>query len=81
MAKERFHATAGNGAGKGFSKESCRPSKITAFTPYGTCNERITPFGELLGMIKFLDLLGFKEVFDHLYRGPGRDPSWVITRW
>ncbi len=75
MVKERFYATTENGAGKGFSRESCRTSRITASTPYGTCNERLTPFGGLLGMIKYLDLLGFEEVFDHVYKGPGRDPK------
>ncbi len=75
MVKERLHATTENGAGKGFSKESPRPSRITASTSYGTCNERLSPFGGLLGMIKFLDLLGFEEVFGHIYKGPRRDPK------
>jgi hypothetical protein len=58
------------GAGKGFWEESCRSRRITASTPYGTCTERLSPFGGLLGLIKFLDLIKFEEVFDRVYLGP-----------
>ena len=75
MVNERFHATTEDGFGKGFWKEACRPSRITASTSYGTCTERLSPFGGLLGLIKFMDLLGFEEVFHHVYKGPGRDPK------
>lgn len=75
MVRVRSDITTENGAGKGFSDGSRKPGKITSSTPYGTCDERLTPFGGLLGMIKFLDLIGFKEVFDHFYREPRRDPK------
>jgi len=54
MVNERFHGTTEDGFGKGFWEESCRPSRITASTPYGTCTERLSPFGGLLGLIKFI---------------------------
>ena len=44
---------------KGFKKTASKPSKITASTPYGVCTERLSPFGGLVALIKFLDLLGF----------------------
>ena len=50
MVNERFHVTTENGSGKGFREEFCRPSRITASTPYGTCTERLSPFGGLLGL-------------------------------
>jgi hypothetical protein len=64
-----------NSAGKGFWKESSTPRRITASTPFGTCRERLSPFGGLLGLIKFLDLLKFEEVFDRVYLGPSREPK------
>ena len=39
---------------KGFPGGAPKPSKITASTPYGVCGERLSPFGGLLALIKFL---------------------------
>jgi len=64
-----------DGSGKGFWEEPGRPRRITASTTYGTCTERLSPFGGLLGLIKFLDVLKFEEVFDRVYRGPSREPK------
>jgi hypothetical protein len=75
MVKERFNDIRKNDAGKGFREEPFRPRRITASTVYGTCTERLSPFGGLLGLIKFLDFLKFEEVFDQVYKGPGRDPK------
>ncbi len=49
-----------------------KPIIIKASTPYDQCNERLTAFGGFLAMIKFLDMIGFKEVFDSYWRGPKR---------
>ena len=43
--------------------EGVRPVRITAETPYGECSERLTAFGGLLALVKFLDLLGFEQAF------------------
>jgi hypothetical protein len=75
MVKERVKAITKEGASKGFCERSFTPRKIAASTIYGTCTERLSPFGGLLGLIKFLDLLQFEEVFDQVYRGPSRDPK------
>ena len=45
--------------GKGFEERAPRARKIDASTPYETCTEQISPFGGLLGLIKFLDLIDF----------------------
>jgi hypothetical protein len=58
--------------GKGFEERAPRARKIDASTPYETCTEQISPFGGLLGLIKFLDLIDFKEVFNRLYIAPRR---------
>ena len=75
MVKKRCKAITQDCASKGFCAGSASPRKITASTRYGTCRERLSPFGGLLGLIKFLDLLRFEEVFDHVYRGPRREPK------
>ena len=46
---------------KGFSKNRTRANKINASTAHDTCTERLSPFGGLLAMIKFLDLIEFKQ--------------------
>ena len=75
MVKQQIKAITEPIASKGFCERPSSPRKITASTPYGTCRERLSPFGGLLGLIKFLDLLKFEEVFDEVYRGPTREPK------
>ena len=60
---------------KGSEEGSQRASKINASTPFGTCAERLSPFGGLLGLIKFLDLVRFDEIFSKLYVAPRRKPN------
>ena len=57
---------------KGFGRHDSRARRINASTPYETCTEQLSPFGGLLGLIKFLDLINFKEIFEHLYIKPRR---------
>lgn len=40
-----------------------RRTTITPDTPYGECSERLTAFGGLLALVKFLDLIGFEKAF------------------
>jgi hypothetical protein len=75
MVKDAIHVSREDGRGKGFREEPERARRITASTPYGTCTERLSPFGGLLGFIKFLDLLGVEEVFNGVYKGPSREPK------
>ena len=75
MAKKRFKAIRKDHPCNGFCEGSSTLRKITASALYGTCTERVSAFGGLLGLIKFLDLLRFEEVFDDVYREPGREPK------
>jgi hypothetical protein len=50
-----------NGAGQ---SDEPRPTAITPGTPYGGCSERLTPFGGLLALVKFLDLIGFEHALE-----------------
>ena len=49
-------------------------SKIGPSTKFETISERLSPFGGLLGLVKFMDLVKFKEIFDGLYIAPSRKP-------
>ena len=62
---------------QGASKRSAgaRPVRITAETPSGECAERLTAFGGLLALLKFLDLLGFEAAFAQHYVSPQRTPK------
>ncbi len=48
---------------------------ITPDTPYGECSERLTAFGGLLVLVKFLDLIGFEKAFEAHYVHPTREPK------
>lgn len=75
MVKTRKKDTRKTRNCKGFESVGSVPRKITASTAYGTCTELLSPFGGILALIKFLDLIQFKEVFEHAYRGPQREPK------
>jgi hypothetical protein len=60
---------------KGSIGKRARASKINASTLYETCSEQLSPFGGLLAMIKFLDLLGFEQLFHSAYQAPARNPK------
>jgi hypothetical protein len=56
-------------------EKDVRARKINASTDYDTCSEQLSPFGGLLGLIKFLDLIKLKEVFESIYIKPSRKPK------
>lgn len=72
MVKKRKDNITKKAINKGFREKELRARKINASTAYDTCTEQISPFGGLLGLIKFLDLLEFKKVFNNLYIAPRR---------
>ncbi|HQF85579.1 MAG TPA: IS1380 family transposase [Smithellaceae bacterium] len=58
---------------KHFNQDGGRARRINASTAYGTCGEQLSPFGGLLGLVKFLDLFDFKRHFDDSYIAPSRE--------
>ena len=52
-----------------------KASKIGYSTPYSYCSERLSPFGGLFGLVKFMELIQFKEIFEGLYNPPSRPPA------
>ena len=75
MVKRRKNNTKKKRNGKGFKENGTKARKIDASTVYETCTEQLSPFGGLLPLIKFLDLVGFKEIFDSTYSAPERQPK------
>jgi len=49
-----------------------RSPRIGPNTPHDVCSERMTAFGGLLTLVKFLDLIQFKKVFNEVYVCPPR---------
>ena len=49
--------------------------RITADSPHVQCSERLTAFGGLLALVKFLDLIGFEKLFAEHYLDPRREPK------
>jgi len=60
-------------ASKHFNQNGGRSRKISASTAYGTCSEQLSPFGGLLGLVKFLDLFDFEKHFNDVYVAPSRE--------
>lgn len=80
MVKQQGKVEGGQKQGKNQAKYekddvSERVAKITAETSYGECSERLTAFGGLLALVKFLDLIGFEESFEEQYVHPKRVPK------
>lgn len=68
-AGKRGHGQVKNGRA---DKSGKGRTVITPETPYGECSERLTAFGGLLALVKFLDLLGYEKAFADHYVAPGR---------
>jgi len=75
MVKKRKKHNTKTHVSKGFRDNGSEARKINASTAYDTCTERLSPFGGLLGLIKFFDLIKFEEFFKHLYITPSRKPK------
>jgi hypothetical protein len=73
MVKKQNHDITKSLNSKGSEENEPRARKINASTVFETCTEQITPFGGLLGLIKFLDLIQLKEIFENLYIAPTRN--------
>ncbi len=75
MVKRRKKNTRKNRSSKGFKASPEKARKINASTAYDTCTEQLSPFGGLLALIKFLDVVKFKEIFSSAYHKPTREPK------
>jgi hypothetical protein len=75
MVKRQKKNTRKKSSSKGFKARDAKARKINASTCYETCTEQLSPFGGLLAVIKFLDLMEFHDIFQFAYRAPRRKPK------
>jgi len=75
MVKSRKNNTRKSRSSKEFKKNRAKARKINASTQYDTCTEHLSPFGGLLALIKFFDLVNFSEIFNSAYTAPRRTPK------
>ena len=75
MVKERKKNSRKSHDSKRFNGGFDKARKINASTEVATCREQISPFGGLLGLIKFLDLVDFRRHFEEAYVAPSREPK------
>jgi len=75
MVKRRKKNTRKKRASKGFKANRAKARKINASTPYETCTEQLSPFGGLLVLIKFFNLVNFHKIFDFAYQPTSREPK------
>lgn len=75
MVKRRKNISRKNRSGKGFKANRAKAITIRASTRFETCSEQLSPFGGLLALIKFFDLIDFREIFHSAYQAPSRQPK------
>jgi len=75
MVKRRKDINRKNRSRKGFCQKRAKARKINASTAYESCTEQLSPFGGLLALIKFIDLVNFHKIFDSAYQKPSRNPK------
>ena len=75
MVKIKRENTLKTGVKQAFQQQSPEPAKIRAETRYELSDTQMTAFGGLLAMVKFLDLVNFKELFENHYCSPSRKPE------
>ena len=75
MVKRQKNNTRKKRSSKGFKRNVAKARKINASTSFETCTEQLSPFGGLLAVIKFLDLVKFHEIFHFSYNAPLRKPK------
>ena len=75
MVKTQKKNTRKNRIRKGFCKNRTKARRINASTPFETCTEQLSPFGGLLALIKFFDLVNFHKIFHFAYKPTSREPK------
>jgi hypothetical protein len=75
MVKRRNNDNAGRLINQGVEGCPAKATRIGPSTAYAYCSERLSPFGGLLGLVRFMDVVQFKEIFDAFYKPPARTPE------
>lgn len=72
MVKFRGENNDKRGANQEKSKPTAEANKIDGSTAYDNCGERLTAFGGFLALVKFVEVIGMKEVFERYWVNPER---------
>jgi hypothetical protein len=72
MVKTQEKDTAKSYGNQGLRGHSGKAVRIGPSTAYSYCSERLSAFGGLLGLMKFMDAVQFEELFTRHYIPPGR---------
>jgi hypothetical protein len=75
MVKIKRENTLKTGVKQAVQRQHSGPAKIKAETGYELSDTQMTAFGGLLALVKFLDLINFKELFEKHYCSPSRKPE------
>ena len=75
MVKRQNKDSAGRLINQGGNGCPARATRIGPSTAYEYCSERLSPFGGLFGLVKFMDVVRFKEIFEGFYKPPARTPE------
>lgn len=79
MVKGKGRGKSNKKQGKKNKKSSSRKGRITANTPYGETGQRLSGFGGLFPLEKFLDLVGFETLCEEKLGGLKRQPRLGVT--
>ena len=74
MVRRRRKNNCNRRRNQGSRRQRSEAIKIKASTPHGFTQERMTPYGGLLGLVKLWDGLGFEDKFDKVFVAPRRKP-------
>jgi hypothetical protein len=75
MVKRQKKDNVKSAVNQGQNQGQEKAAKISPNTRYEYCSERLSPFGGLLALTKFLDAVKFQEIFEGFYQPPGRTPA------
>lgn len=75
MVKTKRNNKSHKKAGQGKYIENESVTRIGPNTAIDMCSERLSAFGGLMSLVKFFDLIKFKEVFSQHYVSPSRKPQ------
>ena len=75
MVKQQKQDNVKSAVNQGQNQGHEKAAKIGTNTRYEYCSERLSPFGGLLALTKFLDAVKFQEIFEGFYQPPGRTPA------
>src|ERR1039458_4892985 len=75
MVKRQIKDNAGRPINQGETECPAKATKIAPSTGYEYCSERLSPFGGALRLVKFMDLVQFRDIFDAFYTSPEWTPD------